>query len=380
LRDVSVEAADATGFIIGGEFGSGKSHVLQYLRQEALHRNFATSLVTISKETPLSSLEDVFKAAVSELSLPDRPSGDFNEVAGKLQPGSEQYKRFEEDLRTGEIGLNSLFAATLLISGRLSANEEFCNHIYGFWAGGRINVAEVKKELRLAHVTDLTVGRYKAAEIARERFVFTSGLIRAAGYRGWVLLLDETELIASFALRARARAYAELAWLLGFGTPRVPSLGVVAAATKEFTGVIFNEKQDQLKIPLSRMSEREPALVERAVQALKVIDESAGHWESIRAQSDQYLDTVFRDVRELYRKAFDWESDADGRPTYTDVRRSMRMHVREWITRWDLERLDPLYSFTVESEVLTPNLTEREGLEGFSDTDGTDEDEPLLGG
>ena len=220
------------GFIIGGEFGSGKSHVLQYLNRTALARGFATSLVTISKETPLSSIEDVFKAAIRELSLPDRLSGDFNEVATKLQPTSDAYKDFERVPPRRGVRLNPLFAATLLISRSLSANEEFCDKIYGFWAGGRINVAEVKKELRLQHVTDLAVSRYRAADIAPERFVFTAGLIRAAGYRGWILFLDETELIASFALQARARAYAELVWLLGYGVSSVPGLGVVAAATK----------------------------------------------------------------------------------------------------------------------------------------------------
>lgn len=376
LHAVGTAESATSGFIIGGEFGSGKSHVLQYLKRTALSRGFATSLVTISKETPLSSLEEVFKAAIRDLSLPDRPSGDFNEVATKLQPASAAYRDFEARLRGGVVGLNPLFAATLLISRSLSTNEEFCDHIFGFWAGGRINVAEVKKELRLQHVTDLAVSRYRAADIAPERFVFTAGLIRAAAYRGWILLLDETELIASFSRPARARAYAELAWLLGHSAPHPAGLGVVAAATQEFTGVVFNEKQDQINIPLSKLSEKDPSLVERAVQALKIIDESAGHWESIRPQSEQDLDNVFRDVRELYRRAFDWESIVDIRPGYKDVHRSMRMHVREWITRWDLERLDPSYSASIESEVITPDLAERVGLEGFSEIDEADDDAP----
>ena len=110
------------------------------------------------------------------------------------------------------------------------------------------------------------------------------------------------------------------------------------------------------------------------MQALRIIDEQAGHWESIRPHKD--LDSVFRDVRELYRRAFDWESTLDVRPAYSDVSRSMRMHVREWITRWDLERLDPSYSASIESEVITPDLAEREGLEGFSEVDDADEDAP----
>jgi hypothetical protein len=45
------------------------------------------------------------------------------------------------------------------------------------------------------------------------------------------------------------------------------------------------------------------------------------------------------------------------------------MHVREWITRWDLERFDPSYTADIESEALRPNLAEEEGMEGLSEAD-----------
>ncbi len=367
--------APSTGFIIGGEFGSGKSHILQALKSEALGRNFAASFVTISKETPLSSLDDVFKAAIRELTLPDRRPGDLNEVALKLEPTSEVYRAFAADLRNGNLPIDPLFAATLLLTEKISGNEELRDYIYAFWAGGRINTTTIKKELRHLANPGVELGKSpKLSDLPPDRFTFASGLMRAAGYKGWIVLLDEVELIASLPLRARARSYAELSWLLGHEDRKTSGLGVVAAATQEFNGEIFREKQDDKKIPLSRIAERDPKLVERAVKALRVIADVKGNWESIVAQSSGDLDRVFRDARELYRKAFDWEGESPKRPSDSALKSSMRMHMREWITRWDLERLDPTYSAHIVVETVTPNLTEREGLEGFSEPSEIDDD------
>ncbi len=364
------------GFIVGGEFGSGKSHVLQALKLDALKRHFATSFVTISKETPLSSLDEVFKAAIRGLSLPDRRPGDLNEVALQLRPDSDHYRAFETNLRTGPIPVDPLFLATLALSEHIRPDEDLANRIHTFWAGGRIPVTEVKRGLRFLPDTGIKVGRApSAANLAPDHFRFAAGLMRAAGYKGWILLLDEVELIASFSLRARARAYADLAWFLGHGDESVQGLGVVAAATQEFTGIVLREKQDHVKIPTSTLAVKDPALVLRAGKALKVIAERPTTWERIIPQSPHDLDAAFRQVRDLYRRAFDWESESSVRPPYVDAARSMRLHVREWITRFDLERLDPAYSAQIESELMRPDLSEREGLEGFSERDDSDADE-----
>src|SRR5947209_3672476 len=73
------------GFLIQGDFGTGKSHTLQYLQHLAREANCACSLVVVSKETPLSDLHKVFRTAVDSLRLPDRPGRSrLTEVAGNL--------------------------------------------------------------------------------------------------------------------------------------------------------------------------------------------------------------------------------------------------------------------------------------------------------
>jgi hypothetical protein len=373
LASTSKNESSGNGFILGGEFGTGKSHMLHYLKQKALEDGFAVSLVVISKETPLSDLDMVYKAAIRELRLPDRQGGDLNEVVLRLDRRDERYAAFYEAVVSPDRTLDPLFAATLLIFERLSGNDPLLDAVQAFWAGSRINVSDVKKALKFLGEagSGLSVKPRKADELAPMRFSFTSQLIRAAGYNGWLLLVDEVELVAKLSLRSRARSYANLAWMLGLSHSHIPYFVSVAAATQDFTTEILQKKQDDVNIPL-KIGARDPALAARAEHALRVIDESSGAWQAIVPQSDSTLDDTFVAIKGLYRDAFDWSGRAESRPPYAGVTRSMRMHVREWITRWDLERLDPNYAADIESEALRPDLAEREGLDGLSETDEGD--------
>jgi hypothetical protein len=354
------------GFVIEGGFGSGKSHLLRFLKEEALKHNFAASLVVISKETPLSDLDAVYKAAVKGLALPDRQGGDLNEVALKLDSRSARYGDFFRSVMAADGALDPLFAATLRLFQDLSSNDELSDTIQSFWAGSRINVSVLRKELRQLREWGIEIKPRKNAELAPQRFLFASKLMRAAGYRGWILLLDEVELVASFGLRSRAKSYANLSWFLGRDGSGSAEVFTVAAVTDEFKGTIIDQKQDNVKIPL-KLAEKDPRLAAQATSALQLITDTPEAWEVLLPLTDADLDRVHKEVRELYREAFDWESRDPNRAPYQGVGRSMRMHMREWITRWDLERLDPAYTADIESEKLRPDLTEREGMEGFSE-------------
>ena len=66
---------DAGGMLLGGGFGSGKSHLLQHLAQLALNAGFVVSRVVISKETPLHDPVKVFRAAADSAVVAGRFRG-----------------------------------------------------------------------------------------------------------------------------------------------------------------------------------------------------------------------------------------------------------------------------------------------------------------
>lgn len=60
----------STGFLVAGNFGTGKSHLLEYLQQIALQQHFVVSKIVISKETPLYDPAKLFRSAIQGASVP----------------------------------------------------------------------------------------------------------------------------------------------------------------------------------------------------------------------------------------------------------------------------------------------------------------------
>src|SRR5207237_443432 len=72
------------GMLVGGGFGSGKSHLLEHLAHLAMNDGFVVSKVTISKETPLYDPAKVFRAAVESAIVPGKQGSALPEVAASL--------------------------------------------------------------------------------------------------------------------------------------------------------------------------------------------------------------------------------------------------------------------------------------------------------
>src|ERR1700732_32857 len=64
LAERGARAQRPRGLLLGGGFGSGKSHLLTHLGHLAMSSGFVVSTVVISKETPLHDPVKTFRAAI----------------------------------------------------------------------------------------------------------------------------------------------------------------------------------------------------------------------------------------------------------------------------------------------------------------------------
>ncbi|HEU0021531.1 MAG TPA: BREX system ATP-binding domain-containing protein, partial [Dehalococcoidia bacterium] len=71
----------ADGMLVAGDFGAGKSHLLEYLQHVALENNFVCSKVVVSKETPLYDTGKVYSSAIQSAKVPDRAGTLLNILA-----------------------------------------------------------------------------------------------------------------------------------------------------------------------------------------------------------------------------------------------------------------------------------------------------------
>src|SRR5712691_3988196 len=224
-QDDLPERRQTPGLLIAGDFGSGKSHLLEYLQHLALLQNFVCSKVVVSKETPLFDPGRLYRAAIRSAVAPGRQGSALAEVAFGLSFDSRGYAELQAWANQPDVKLNSRFPASLLLFERVR-DEELRHRIISFWAGDPINTAELRRLLR-AHGEAATypLERVTLAELPSQRFVFAPRLMEAAGYAGWVLLVDEVELIGRYSFRQRARSYAALArWGGKLSAERYPGL------------------------------------------------------------------------------------------------------------------------------------------------------------
>jgi hypothetical protein len=135
------------GILVAGDFGTGKSHLLEYLTNIALEKNFVCSKIVISKETPLFDSAKLYRAAAEAAIVPKKVGSAMDEIATALKFTSANYVEFFKWSNRDD-GLNARFAASLFLYERVQNDPELSNRIIRFWSGDKMGAGEMKKYLR----------------------------------------------------------------------------------------------------------------------------------------------------------------------------------------------------------------------------------------
>ena len=381
FEDMLIQAADrdnvpdgALGMLISGDFGSGKSHLLTHLEQQALSQGFVCSKVAISKETPLYDLGKVLKSAVDNGRMPNRAGRLIEELGQALKPHSPEYADFFKWANDTESnGLSQMFPASLLVHER-SRDLELNSEIEYFWAGDRIKVSRVKDGLRqIGQFQSYSFRAPKAAELPPQRLRFVVEVIKAAGYKGWVVLLDEIELVGSYSLLQRGRSYAELARWLGEAVDEPYSgLATVGTVTDDFASAIIspdgNKKDRDYVAP--KLEARYANIVARAETGMRLLEREV---IPLKQPTDTEVRETAEKLRQIYSTAYDWDPPAlQAEARGAGYQNRMRYKVRASINEWDLLRLYPDYSPETEGDEFRHTYEENVDLERESkDEDDT---------
>ena len=374
---------DALGMLVSGDFGSGKSHLLTYLEQQALAGGFVCSRVAISKETPLYDLGKVFKSAVENGRMPERRGRLIEELGQSLDLDSAAYAGFYKWAnRAADAGVfSAMFPASLMVYERLNSDPDLHWDIERFWAGERIRISRVKDGLRqIGQYRTYSFGAPKAAELPPQWLRFATQLIKGAGCRGWVVLLDEIELIGSYSLLQRGRAYAELARWMGRAVgEKNPGVVVVGTVSGDFASKIIdpneiNGKKDRDYVVPKLTSSRYRECAPRAETGMRLLEQACRQNEQIlRQPAESDVRETLEKLRQVYVTAYGWDAPPLSLETGGDSeRRRMRFRVRAAIYEWDLQRLYPGATPEIEGEEYRPAYIEDRDLERVSEDESAD--------
>ena len=350
------------GIVIAGAFGAGKSHQLGYFSILAQQENFIVSLIPVSKEIPLFDPARLFSAAIRAAVVPDVNDDVMTAVMARLHPNSDRFEALEywttAEVQAGR--LSSLFAALLHLMPRRTTDPDDHVRMARFFAGGKLSLTIAKSWLREAGAARLfDLKPVRETDLALQRLRFAPRLFRAAGYSGWCLLLDETELIARYSPLQRGRAYGELTrWLGSDKEERIPGVVTVAAITDDFPDQMFRQRHDDERIPPlfeMRGSLRQAATARSGIAWLEC------RRSHLSAADEAGLRRSHEKIGAIYRDAYDWT------PPKIEIGerlagKSVRQYVKSWITIWDIMRL---YGETpvVSTETLAIDYTEGSEVE-----------------
>jgi hypothetical protein len=82
-RELAEQGKQARGLLVAGDFGTGKSHLLEYIHHLALEQNFVSSKVVISKETPLYAPSKFYRSAIDAAVVPGKQGDALREIDRK---------------------------------------------------------------------------------------------------------------------------------------------------------------------------------------------------------------------------------------------------------------------------------------------------------
>ena len=330
------------GMLVAGNFGSGKSHLLGYLEAQALAQNFVCSRVVISKETPLFDMDKVFKAAVENARVPGITGHMVGEIANKLDYSSQGYARFFRWVNQDDNRLHRILPATVMVHEKHD-DLELLNEITWFWSGEKIQLKRVRDGLR--HIGQLQSYPFRAPavrDMPPQRLRFVLELIKAAGYRGWVVLMDEIELVANYSVLQRARSYAELArWMGQAADEEYPGLVMVGTITADFASVVLDQKEDRDKaVPrlIARQRDEDRIAAARAETGIRLIERGV---RPLAEPDDDMLSNLYSRLRTIHSDAYNWGAPDITHGIGQGIQRTIRPFVRRWINEWDLRRLYP---------------------------------------
>lgn len=242
LENVATGAGGVRAFI--GDYGVGKTHLLELIQQQALAQGYLAALVMLNQEeTSPSHPKRVYRALLRNLRYPDRPFeegaglGPLLEKAARTQRASTELgiadgepkntlSEIEAALQHGyHLYLSPAVAYARTLRGldrregkrrKLSLADEAyaaeCLDLLEDWIEGHPTISNQVIDAQLTRVAGRHPKIYSLLDYRPWARIYgyllsgISALARAVGYRGLVLLLDEAEFYSLLSRDNRAFA------------------------------------------------------------------------------------------------------------------------------------------------------------------------------
>lgn len=329
--DAVCEQGRSSGMIISGKYGEGKTHLLNTVFSLADSAHMAVSYLSLSKETPMDKLYLIYQKMIQSTYLPGRKQPGFMHEIEKISANSpianEMLFYAAKQLETDK--LYYLFRSYLNTE---DSDEKFL--LQADLEGDFIANAPLKKIYRRIFGQPVKYNvNFAKTRHCHDYFAFMSHLFLQMGYSGWVILIDETELMGRLGKKARINAYRNMAsFLLPDQCPE--STFTLFALSASYAEDVIEGKHEYENLEAVCPQAPEPART--------VLDLMARSPQLLPLSKDEINEILYK-IQEFHGKAYEW---TPGLPvsTLTEATRSGGYLLRTKI-RAAIEFLDQLYQY-----------------------------------
>lgn len=285
------------GMIISGKYGEGKTHLLNTVFNLAHSNQMVVSYLSLSKETPMDKLYLVYQKIIQNTYLPMRRQPGFMQELEKISAGSplasEMLLYAAKQLETDK--LYYLFRSYLNTE---DSDEKFL--LQADLEGDFIANAPLKKIYRrifnqpVKYNTNFTKTRH-----CSDYFSFMSHLFTQMGYQGWVILIDETELMGRLGKKARLNAYRNMANFL------LPELCFESTFTMFALSASYSEDVIEGKHEYENLASIYPERQEPARTVLNLLSAAP----QLLPLTKNEMNEILCKIQDFHGRAYEWTPD-----------------------------------------------------------------------
>ena len=342
--DMVCNEGKSKGMIISGKYGEGKTHLLNTVFNLAHSNHMIVSYLSLSKETPMDKLYLIYQKVIQNTYLPMRQQPGFMHELEKLSANSPIANEMQ------------LYAATQLETDKLyylfrsylnteDSDEKFL--LQADLEGDFIANAPLKKIYRRIFNQPVKYNvNFTKTKHCGDYFSFMSHLFTQMGYHGWVILIDETELMGRLGKKARLNAYRNMARFL-LPKESLESTFSIFALSASYVEDVIEAKREYENLEQIYPEEQEPA---RTVLDLLV------KAPQLAPLTKEEIQRVLSKIQEFHGKAYEWTPNLSPE-TLVGATQSGGYLLRTKI-RAAIEFLDQLYQYGKAGKTVINELGE----------------------
>ena len=292
--DMVCNEGKSNGMVVCGKYGEGKTHLLNTVFNLAHSNHMVVSLLSLSKETPMDKLYLIYQKIIQNTYLPMRQQPGFMHELEKLSANSpianEMQLYAAKQLETDK--LYYLFRSYLNTE---DSDEKFL--LQADLEGDFVANAPLKKIYRRIFNQPVKYNvNFTKTKHCGDYFSFMSHLFTQMGYHGWVILIDETELMGRLGKKARLNAYRNMARFL-LPEPSLEAVFSIFALSASYVEDVIEGKHEYENLAAIYPMEPEPArtvleLLIKAPQLLPLTKEE--------------ISEILSKIQDFHGRAYGW--------------------------------------------------------------------------